>query len=359
LEARQFLLSTSSTLKKSDPGNLSRLEGQPLAKRQLTAYLAAPGALFLLFTGPRGSGKRFAARLFAQAMVCDDPLRDGACGVCRSCKWFEKGVHFDVVEPEADAKGLIATAKIKDALRDLYALPRFGRHKVYLIDGDGLNEQGQNALLKSLETPPDYAAFLLTTSNESQLLPTVRSRAAVVPIGRRDDASIERILRLHGAEDAQEIARAVRFSEGLPGRALALLKDEEFPRLRKETAALFFGLPGRRRKDLLIADLNFLTTERARDAFALDDIFSILTSFIRDVMALDGAPCAPVGNDDYETELRGFAKALGKKTNARAALGRAASAVEECRRALAAYGSAETVLAELLLQLRKEFTLYD
>jgi DNA polymerase-3 subunit delta' len=91
------------------------------------------------------------------------------------------GVHPDYRELELQEKEKVIPV---DAVRqrigaDLYHQPQLGMRKVYLVDADALNEQGQNALLKSLEEPPPYAIFLLTALSARHLLPTIVSRAVV------------------------------------------------------------------------------------------------------------------------------------------------------------------------------------
>ena len=142
----------------------SSIIGQTKAKARLvTALLGTPGHAYA-FAGPDGIGKTFLARKFAQALLCRQSGKDGACGRCPSCRHFDHGVHPDYRELQIEPKEKnIKIDRVRQTVcRDVDLRPQFGDRKVYLLAADHLNEQGQNALLKTLEEPPEYCFFLLT-----------------------------------------------------------------------------------------------------------------------------------------------------------------------------------------------------
>ena len=127
-----------------------------------------------LFSGPRGCGKTTSARILAKALNCTD-LRDGEpCGVCESCRLVTSGASMDVSELDAASNNGV------DAMRELVArasLGTAGRRKVYIIDEvHMLSTAASNALLKTLEEPPDHVVFVLATTDPQKVLPTIRSR---------------------------------------------------------------------------------------------------------------------------------------------------------------------------------------
>ena len=139
----------------------SSIVGQVDAKVRLGSALEGiPGHAYV-FAGPDGIGKTLVAREFAKALLCQAPSSDGACGVCTSCRHFGNGVHPDFKTLTLDGKEKnIKVERVRQSVcADLNMRPQFGNRKVYLIAADFLNEQGQNALLKSLEEPPDYCFF--------------------------------------------------------------------------------------------------------------------------------------------------------------------------------------------------------
>ena len=127
-----------------------------------------------LFSGPRGCGKTTSARILAKALNCTD-LQDGEpCGVCESCRLVTSGSSMDVSELDAASNNGV------DAMRDLVAraaLGTSGRRKVYIVDEvHMLSTAASNALLKTLEEPPDHVVFVLATTDPQKVLPTIRSR---------------------------------------------------------------------------------------------------------------------------------------------------------------------------------------
>ncbi|HHU06722.1 MAG TPA: hypothetical protein GXZ59_00040, partial [Clostridiaceae bacterium] len=201
----------SSTSKKSDKRGFSRITGLAALKGRLGNIILNGDNSCIMLTGPPGSGKRKLANLIAQAWLCEFPSENGACEECTSCHHFEQQNHFDYSElkPE-DGKRIIPTDDVRSALKDLIMFPRLGKYKALVIDADSLNEQGQNALLKALEEPLPHNRFVLTVSDPSRLLLTVRSRVVNLRVDRRSDEEIFQILeeeltsRTTGGDSAEE-----------------------------------------------------------------------------------------------------------------------------------------------------------
>ena len=127
-----------------------------------------------LFSGPRGCGKTTSARILAKALNCTDVQDGEPCGACESCRLVTSGSSMDVSELDAASNNGV------DAMRELVAraaLGTSGRRKVYIVDEvHMLSTAASNALLKTLEEPPDHVVFVLATTDPQKVLPTIRSR---------------------------------------------------------------------------------------------------------------------------------------------------------------------------------------
>jgi DNA polymerase-3 subunit delta' len=201
-----------------------------------------------LFGGPEGVGKARAALLLAQAANCErgaagpGGLRDDPCGGCVPCRKIAKGIHPDVLvlheervmakQGRWEPKGGRTPSKdiVVDQIRDLVdrrlSLRRFeGRRRFVVVDpADAMNPQAQNALLKTLEEPPDDTTLVLVASSPDSLLPTIRSRCLRVPFAPLPAELVaDRLVREGHAPEAARLAAAL--SGGSLGRALALDDD--------------------------------------------------------------------------------------------------------------------------------------
>ena len=180
-----------------------------------------------LICGPRGSGKHTLARFLAAAMECTaGPARP--CGRCAQCRKVLGGTHPDVITVDDPAKKTVSVELIRQANADLYIRPNEGRRKIYLFPrAMDMNPSAQNALLKSIEEPPAYGAFLLLTDAEEKLLPTIRSRCVALhltPLPR--DLGLQALAGRFPDADPRERESALRRAGGWLGQAEELLEQK-------------------------------------------------------------------------------------------------------------------------------------
>lgn len=198
-----------------------------------------------LFAGPAGTGKTTTARAFAKALNCEqtESLIGGptdSCEVCAACRQADAGVHPDIhlIRPAlllAESEGVdrrasteILIVQIREMLRMLSLSPSLGRRKVFIVSpADAMNQQAQNALLKSLEEPPGTATLILCAESAESVLATIRSRCQVLQFGLAPASLIQlRLRELYGLppEDAAHVAA---LAQGRVGRALQIANNPE------------------------------------------------------------------------------------------------------------------------------------
>jgi len=180
-----------------------------------------------LFTGTRGVGKTTIARILAKALNCETGVSAEPCGECSACQEIDEGRFVDLIEVDAASK-----TKVDDT-RDLldnvqYAAAR-GRYKVYLIDEvHMLSKSSFNALLKTLEEPPEHVKFLLATTDPQKLPATVLSRCLQFNLKRMTPRLIsDRLTHICDAEEIEfepaALALLARAADGSMRDALSLL----------------------------------------------------------------------------------------------------------------------------------------
>ncbi len=171
--------------RKYRPASFATVVGQQTLTHTLkTAIASGRLAHAYLFCGPRGVGKTTCARIFAKTINCEHPTPDGeACNECASCRAFNEQSSFNIIEMDAASNNGV------DAIRDLTEQvripPQAGRYKVYIIDEvHMLSAAAFNAFLKTLEEPPEYAIFVLATTEKQKVIPTILSRCQIYDFAR-------------------------------------------------------------------------------------------------------------------------------------------------------------------------------
>ena len=162
--------------RKYRPQTLETLVGQEHIKKTLTSAIELGKISHAyLFTGPRGTGKTSTARILAKSLNCKNGPTIHPCGECESCKDITNSVPIDVIEIDA-----ASNRKVEDAqniLEKIQYVPVNGKYKIYIIDEvHMLTNHAFNALLKTLEEPPENVIFILATTEVHKVLDTIKSR---------------------------------------------------------------------------------------------------------------------------------------------------------------------------------------
>lgn len=246
--------------RKYRPKTFDELMGQSPVRTTLTEALKQ-GRLShaYLFSGPRGTGKTSTARLIAKAIQCPERLDSGqACGQCDICAMNAKGDLVDLIE--IDAASNRGIDEIRDLREKIRFAPSYAKAKVYIIDEvHMLTKEAFNALLKSLEEPPEHVYFILATTEIHKIPETILSRCQRYDFKRvRIDAIVERLKHIADNEkiafQPEALELIAKHADGGMRDAISLLEQLSSEELSAELVQERLGLTSHQScKDLFVA----------------------------------------------------------------------------------------------------------
>lgn len=255
-----------------------------------------------IINGEEGTGKMRLAVAFAKALQCvennpefyaDNNLQFNfveqntnttvigrACGECHSCKQTESKNQPDIKYVTYEKSG-IGVDEIRDQINnDIDIKPYSSRYKIYIVDNsEKMTVQAQNALLKTIEEPPEYAIIILLTTNADMFLPTILSRCVLLNMRPVKEEIIKNQLISQYHVSNYEANVAAVFSGGNPGKAVKLATSEEFKELKQHVTGMLGALE-RAGMDIISSYIK----EAASFKKQIEDYFSLMRIWFRDVL---------------------------------------------------------------------------
>ncbi len=294
-----------------------------------------------IFAGPEGVGKFTTAREWAKLLLCKNPVIENdfadSCGLCRSCQLFEAGSHPDfnpvykeLVEFTRDGKGKKTPVDLPiDVIREFLiekvsTRPTLSKRKVFVVsEAERLNASSQNALLKSLEEPPEYCCIIMLCTRMERLLPTTKSRCQVIRFAPIAEERIIEKLREMGTEE-KPARYFARLAQGSLGRACQWaqleLSDANLYQIKKQllnslvkyeyagTLDLARWLLDESKKiATLWANLDETTSRTDINRRAQKTLVQIIISALHDVMKLNVTPAKGLINFDQKGQIQKLA----------------------------------------------------
>ena len=291
---------------------------------------AAPGA--------PGAGRQPAPRMRKRKLL--EP-----CGRCLSCIQAQSGNQPDIITVSHEKPNSIGVGEIRRMRADLQIKPYSNARKVYIVpDAEKLTIPAQNALLKTLEEPPEYAVIILIANGLSAFLPTILSRCVVLQTRAVEEAQIARFLQREKELPEDQAMILARFAGGNPGQALLLTDDKEFLELRDKTVDFLAHLS--RADAVRISEF-----ASDIDAGRRDEVLSFVLMWFRDVLLYHSTQNSE--NLIFQEDIQYIIEAAGMLGYER--LGRILDEIDTASRRLRSNVAADSAFEIMFLKIRQQY----
>ena len=233
-----------------------------------------------ILNGERGAGKKMLANLFAATLLCEKGGPD-PCNECHSCRQAESGNHPDIIKVTHEKPNSISVDDIREQVNNTIMIkPYQGPYKVYIIpQADMMTTQAQNALLKTIEEPPEYAVIMLLTENADTLLPTINSRCVMLKLRNIKDTLIKTYLMETMQVPDYKADMCTAFAQGNMGRAIMLANSEHFNEIRDEAVQLLKYI-----NEMELSEIVQAVSRITAYKLEINDYLDIIMIWYRDVL---------------------------------------------------------------------------
>lgn len=235
-----------------------------------------------IMNGEKGSGKKLLANLFAMSLQCQNREEDGdACGKCQSCKQAMNNNQPDIIKVTHEKPNTVSIDDIREQVNnDIVIKPYSSRYKIYIIaDADMMSVQAQNAILKTIEEPPEYAIIMLLTENAETLLPTIRSRCVMLKLRNIKDQLVKKYLMEQMQVPDYKADVCVAFAQGNMGKAIMLATSEHFNEIKEEAVHLLRNI-----NDMDLSELSEAVKSCMSYKLDITDYMDVIAIWYRDVL---------------------------------------------------------------------------
>lgn len=233
-----------------------------------------------ILNGQRGSGKKMLAKLFAMTLQCESGKSE-PCGECRSCIQANSENQPDIITVKHEKPTSISVDDVRTQVNgDIMIKPYSSPYKVYIIpEADLMTVQAQNAILKTIEEPPEYAVIFLLTENADSLLATIRSRCVILKLRNIKDKLVKKYLMEQMQIPDYQADLCAAFAQGNIGRAIMLAKSEHFNEIKEEAIQLLKYID-----EMELSEIVSAIKEINKYKLEVTDYLDIITIWYRDVL---------------------------------------------------------------------------
>lgn len=233
-----------------------------------------------IFVGEAGMGRKSLADAFSLKLFCEKNGEE-ACMTCHSCKQVLSRNHPDLIYVTHEKPGSIGVEDIRRQINDTVSIRPYSSHyKIYIVDeAEKMTIQAQNALLKTIEEPPDYVIIILITTNQEIFLPTILSRCVQLKLKPLKDSVVKEYLTEHFDLKDQDADICAAFSRGNLGKAIHLVSSDDFKLLHSELLYLLKHL-----KEMNISELLNYIKRLKEENIDIYDCLDFMQLWYRDVL---------------------------------------------------------------------------
>ncbi len=233
-----------------------------------------------VLNGEKGTGKKTVTRVIAKTLECEEGKAD-ACNACRSCRQADSGNQPDIIWVSHEKPTVISVDEIREQVnQDIAVKPYASRYKIYIIpDAQLMNSQAQNALLKTIEEPPEYGIIFLLTDNLDKLLPTVISRCVVLNMKPIREIDMIRYMKDVLGVPEEQAYFCERFAFGNLGKAVRLATSENYQIIKELSIRLLRNIYRMSTEDIIQA-----AKRLSEYKLEMQDLMDIMQMWYRDVL---------------------------------------------------------------------------
>ena len=320
--------------------------GQDMIKEHLQNALTTQNVSHAyIINGERCSGKEFIATIFAMALQCEAGGND-PCMECHSCKQAMSKNHPDIIFVSHEKPNTVGVDDIRTQVNsDVTIKPYQGPKKIYIInEAEKMNLAAQNAILKTLEEPPEYAVIILLTSNLEAFLPTIISRCIVLNMKPVDDEKVKRFLMDELYLPDYKAAVCAAFSRGNIGKARLLASSEDFDKIKDEAVTLMKYM-----HEMEIQEVSQAVKRMTEYKLEINDFLDLLSVWYRDALLYKATK--DVNHLIFKDEIQYIKKAATASTYE--GIENVLDALDKAKKRLAANVSFELTMELLFLTIRE------
>lgn len=297
-----------------------------------------------IFNGIKGIGKATIAKVFAKTLNCEVGGKDPCC-TCVSCKTFDNDNNPDIIYVTHKKKDITVDDIRTQILQTIAVKPYRNRYKIYIIpDADKMNIQAQNALLKTLEEPPEYGILLLLCENYNKFLVTILSRCIMFKLHPLPyDMVAEYIAKITELSKEQASLFSI-YAQGSIGKALELAQSEEFRDIRDTAVDTVINIEN---ADMI--ELYRIIDKLKDEKQSLDTILEIMYLVYRDALVIK-----QTGDTAFviQKDKLNVTNEICNRTTAEQLLKRC-SAINETRNNINHYGNTQLLLETLFFKIKE------